>query len=212
MITWVFEKIMETPLIFIAYLLLFYIHRKTVNHEAIYNIIKEYRSPEMHRALKQLYDFSQKEGTTEYYEEYLLKDKFKLKYIEEQNKMNGINDFNERSKFEFNTIDHSRRLVSQYYDYLALSLLNRFVPQKYIFSLWSRGDLDIIPKILIPMEWGLKEKYKNRCFRDMEDFLRNSGSPYSLLKMDLYYYANDKSPFHINYRLSKIKRKIMESE
>jgi len=53
------------------------------------------------------------------------------------------------------TIDFDRRLVSQFYAFLTSVYDEGGMQRKWLYTHWSRSDLQIIPDIIIPMEQAL---------------------------------------------------------
>ena len=56
------------------------------------------------------------------------------------------------------SLHNQRRMVSHFYGRLAAVWDNGWLPGKLIFSQWSTPDLEIIPKILVPLEKAIRKK------------------------------------------------------
>jgi hypothetical protein len=99
--------------------------------EVINTYFREYREPEMGRAVADLYRYYERHGRD--IEELV------LAYVDEYRNL---------TDFHFDT----RRRVSGFFQELAmLSRRNRQL-RKIMYSVWTKGDLSIIPNILLPIE------------------------------------------------------------
>ncbi len=121
--------------------------RKIFIHQTLANLEKEYRSPEMGFSIDELW---------KKYHEVSKNTKLMVKnYIKEWDKGGGgtIDDLN-------NNWHLQRRRVSQFYHSLGNLYTSGVLPPELIFSKWSKGDLKIIPDILIPIEDAIRERRK----------------------------------------------------
>lgn len=57
------------------------------------------------------------------------------------------------------TLHYKRRLVSSFYVILAELYTAGLYPRKRLFAAWSKGDLQIIPGVLLPIEGHLGRRY-----------------------------------------------------
>ena len=55
------------------------------------------------------------------------------------------------------TLDFHRRQVSQFYGFLTAVYDEGDIERKWIYKHWDRSTLEIIPKIIIPMEKAIEE-------------------------------------------------------
>jgi hypothetical protein len=85
-----------------------------------------------------------------------VKKKLQEKYLDVYNKekklLNVIRDFGNPIKYLEKTLDHQRRLVSQFYNHLAAVYVNQIVSIDVILDVWYKSDLRIIEDIIIPMD------------------------------------------------------------
>jgi hypothetical protein len=130
---------------------LYRITKRNLIYQVLVNLQMEYRSPEMQYAIMRLWDFY-KECNKD--EETLMK-KYGKKYDDEKNWLKKQKE--KPIEALKTTLDHQRRLVSQFYGHLAALYTNKIIPPDVIFATWSEKDLRIIPKIIIPMENKLLE-------------------------------------------------------
>jgi len=126
--------------------------KQTMRHHIIEDIRKDYRSLEMHHAVKTLWQFykdcnkDEKDFVGEYLK-ILDKDEKKLSNLEEH----------QRVEAERSTIHYQRRLVSHFYQYVAALYDNKILTGDIVFKTWAEEDLRIIPNIIIPIEIKLHE-------------------------------------------------------
>ncbi len=77
------------------------------------------------------------------------------KYIEimksEQQQANSLPP-SEQMDFERHSLHYQRKLVSQFWRGLALLLKNNLLPSKIAYEWWQREDIDIVTKVLLPIE------------------------------------------------------------
>jgi hypothetical protein len=57
----------------------------------------------------------------------------------------------EKGAFLCHTLTNHRRVVAHFYYTVWASVAQRTVPRRRIFSFWTTGALDIIPKVLLPI-------------------------------------------------------------
>lgn len=140
---------------------LYRITRRNLIYQVLVRLQMEYRSPEMQYAVMTLWDFyneckkeAQKEKIFKEVEK-KLQWEYKEKYREEKERLKKQKE--KPIEALKTTLDHQRRLVSQFYNHLATLYVNKILPPHIIFATWSEKDLSIIPKIIIPMENKLLE-------------------------------------------------------
>lgn len=56
----------------------------------------------------------------------------------------------------YNNLHLQRRFVSHFYHQKADLHMNKVIPRKVLFRVWTKGDLSIIPEIIIPLENAIK--------------------------------------------------------
>jgi hypothetical protein len=137
---------------------LYLITKRNLVYQVIVNLQMEYRKPEMQYALWSLWDLYDKCNKDE---ERLISE-YEKKYREEKELLGKYDRLEEepgKNPVEIikRTLDHQRRLVSQYYHHLAVLTVNNIVPKNIIYKIWGEDDLRIIPEILIPMHKKLRE-------------------------------------------------------
>ena len=58
----------------------------------------------------------------------------------------------ENNKYSEENLHYKRRMISAFYQQVAAFVENDRMLKKLVYSIWRKGDLSIIPKILIPIE------------------------------------------------------------
>ncbi len=117
---------------------------------------KEFNSPEMGYAIEYLWHFYNNH-----------KDDLAEAYLEayEAHK-NRLEDISSSQTYQTLTLHHSRRQVSHFYQHLASLNRLRLLPTWMIKKELSPSDLEIIDKIIIPIEEGM---LKHNTFGDKAD-------------------------------------------
>jgi len=118
--------------------------RKTLIYQAFDALTAEYRTPEMLQAVRNLWDFY-RENKENLESVYLSKIK-----VENEKVNNAPPEL--RVSLEAQTIHNQRRFVSQFYSRIATFIDKEIIPEDIFYSSWGETDLEIIPKILIPLE------------------------------------------------------------
>lgn len=124
--------------------------KRTMIHQALLDVQKDYRSPQMHYAVRTLWDFYREHGEDMFVEEYEKIRKKEDKWVSNKEKQKRI-------EFEQATLHYQRKLISQFYQHLATLYANGILSKDIIYSSWSEADLRIIPTILVPIENKLRE-------------------------------------------------------
>jgi hypothetical protein len=125
--------------------------KRTMTHQALIDVHKDYRSPEMLYAVDILWNFSRKHGKDNLVQEY---ENIRAK---EKQKILNIDNHEEREKAVRNSLHYHRRLVSHFYQHLAALYVNNILTKDIVYKNWSEADLRIIPEVLIPIENKLRE-------------------------------------------------------
>jgi len=148
------------------------VSKKTLVHQTLLDLQKEYRSPQMLFAVEKLRDFYREYGPEKFV------DKYEEIRREEQNWVLKL-DKNQQIEAVQNTLHNQRRLVSHFYQQLATLYINRVLPKDIVYKSWSEADLRIIPEVLIPIENRLREVLHNPPLEPL-----NENSPLLILYKD----------------------------
>lgn len=115
--------------------------RKSTRHTVLSNLIEVFRSEKMADYIKSLWDYfklcnsNEIEMIKRYENDYILLN-------------NGL-------KLQNTHIHYMRRYVSQYFLEVALYEMNGILPLKNIYQLWKPEAIEILPKIIIPIDMEL---------------------------------------------------------
>lgn len=124
--------------------------KKTMIHQALLDVQKDYRSPQMLYAVRTLWEFHKTHGKQK------LVEKYEETRRREEEWVSGLNQ-EKRIEAEQSTLHCQRRLVSHFYEHLAALYVNRIIPKGVVYKIWSEPDLRIIPDVLIPIENQLRK-------------------------------------------------------
>jgi hypothetical protein len=110
------------------------ISKHTLRHQVLDSFFREYRSHSMGVAVQKMYDLMRDSGndTTK------LVDNYVRAY--------------ENDKYSEENLHYKRRMVSAFYQQVAAFVEKDRMLKKLVYSIWRKGDLRIIPRILIPIE------------------------------------------------------------
>jgi len=133
--------------------IIFNVTRYRENYQNLLERISFYFNPEMLMAIRQLWEHYRQYGESEFLEKYLA-------IMLSDNKKMAKMPVSERMVFQTGTLHYQRRIVSQFWRGLAILIKNNLVPKKAVFSWWAQDDVEIVSKILIPIENKLAEFHK----------------------------------------------------
>jgi hypothetical protein len=159
------------------------ISRRSLHHQVLLDIRKDYRSAEMMSAIAELNDFYRdcKEEKDDV-------DFFKKKYaerIDDDDKKISDSTSNNTMKIE-DSLSYKRRLLTHFYSYLAAIHRHGMLPPKMIFDWWIPDDTKMIEKFIIPLEKVYLTKYEV-----IEKHIDFAMQPLKELKEDCDYYHDD---------------------
>ena len=80
---------------------------------------------------------------------------FQELYIEiMQEELLVLNNLPKEKQLEFqrNTLHYQRKLVTQFWRNLALAMKFKLLPEKQAYCTWAKSTVEIIPKVLLPIE------------------------------------------------------------
>ncbi len=124
--------------------------RAARKHLMFSELWKEYQSPEMLKALRRLHDFYDECGHSE------------------DNLVSAYKRLYWSVHSEGPTLHYYRRYVSHFFQKAASLIAQGLLDQRAFYGSWNRGDLRIIPEVLIPVEaralpalWGETEFSKD---------------------------------------------------
>jgi hypothetical protein len=127
-----------------------FLNKRVLLNQALENLLKDYRSFEMGYAINELWRL--------YRDCRENKECLKAEYIRrmEHDLIKIRNLKPEQREIEIKAMLHfQRRIVSHFYHHLAALWIKGILPKIYIYKIWSKNDLAIIPLIIIPIEEAL---------------------------------------------------------
>ncbi len=130
---------------FLGTITIFLITKRREDYQNLHERISFYFSPEMHLAINQLWVHYREFG----------EEKFVDKYLEiMQTDKQRLADCEPKDQIEFlrSTLHYQRRLVTAFWRGFAILMKNNLLPKKAVYAFWTQDSLDIVNKILIPVE------------------------------------------------------------
>lgn len=121
----------------------------SVKFQVLWPTLNDYMSTDMYVAIGHLWSFYTKDPAT-------LKDRYKQQREADQKAASSLQG-EEYSNFIKNTLDHHRRRVGQFYGLLKAIHDEGGEQRRWIYTYWSRRELEILPSIIIPLEEALGE-------------------------------------------------------
>ena len=116
-------------------------------HQVLIPIINDYRTPDMHAAVKALWELygAHPETFVVVYENLRTEQAAEIEALPPT----------QRAPAEAATLHFQRRMVTHFYRVLGGMYELGVIPKTVLYTYWERGDLAIIPKILVPIEVSL---------------------------------------------------------
>jgi hypothetical protein len=111
--------------------------------------LSEYRSAEMLMAVRSLWNFSRNHPTD-------IEEAYRARRAKDLETLDTLRGDEQLSHLR-TTLDFQRRLVSQFYAFLTSVYDEGSHQRKWIYTHWGKSDLEIIPKVIAPMERALGE-------------------------------------------------------
>ena len=109
----------------------------------------EYRSVEMLVAIRSLWDFAREHPND-------IAEAYRSRREQDLCDLAGLKG-DEHVNYLRATVDFHRRQVSQFYGFLTSVFDEGGSQRKWIYTHWGKSDLEIIPRVIVPMERALGE-------------------------------------------------------
>ncbi len=123
----------------------FVITRNRENYGHLQERMAAYVSSEMLMAIKRLWEHYRKYGDSEFAEKYI------GVMLEEDRKMRSMSP-SAMLDFQAVTLHYQRRIVTRFWREVAMLLKFNLIPRNVAFRVWYREDVEIVDKVLIPIE------------------------------------------------------------
>ena len=143
-------SLMISILAFVGTLVIYAITRRRENYQNLLQRISVYFSPEMHTAVRQLWSLYRNYGDPAFLDKYI------EIMVADNKKMHSIK-VADRMEYQSSTLHYQRRIVSSFYRGLGILLRNGLVPSRATFETWGAEDIDLVGKVIIPIENRLCE-------------------------------------------------------
>ena len=137
---------------FAGTIVIYNITRRRENYQNLLQRVSLYFTPEMNVAIHRLWDLYRDNGDSEFVDKY-------IEIMAIESKKEKLIPFTERMEYQLTTLHNQRRIVSAFWRGLGILLRNNLLPKETTFELWSCSDVDIVSKILIPIENRLCDHY-----------------------------------------------------
>ena len=137
----------------IGSILIYNVTRYRENYQNLMDRISLYFSPEMLSAIQHIWGFYREHGDQEFLNKYIV-------VMLAENKIMESLSPSERLDFQLNSLHYQRRLVTHFWRGVAILIENNLVPRKAVFNWWAKDDIEIVDKILIPLENKVAEYYQ----------------------------------------------------
>lgn len=124
--------------------------RHAILQQTLQALHAEYGSAEMLDAVRSLWEFYRTHGEANLAAEY---EKQRIADENELNKKHGA----DRIEYIKTSLHYKRRIVSHFYMHVLHLITNRIISEDAFYAGWSKSDLQIIVKILLPLEQHLSD-------------------------------------------------------
>jgi hypothetical protein len=136
--------------------------QKALAHNMLTSLVTLYLSPEMGDAVARMWFHYRKYGI----------DGFVQEYLEQSGLLGDLKDQQYVGRMvgdPQSELRDARRLVSHFFQHVARINAKQVIPKELVFAMWSDRDLDIIPKMIIPIEKAIHEVHYGQP-SSQEDF------------------------------------------
>lgn len=124
--------------------------RNALRDQVFRETIHRYREPLLQYAVQRLWKYYHDHGDD-------FVKKYQNKHRKEYEQLLSLPALNTEVRIE-NTLHYQRGLVKGFYQYVAALHREHILPERIFFSMWTENVLEIIPKILIPIEVELAKE------------------------------------------------------
>ena len=122
---------------------------RALKYRMLAELKRDYGDSEMGEAIEKLWDYQRNVGDEQQLEEDFIRRYKKMK------KNEGKKDKEDEEDEQTKAIHKYRRRVAQFYRCMAALHYGCVVPDKLLYRIWHEKTLEIIPKIVIPLETAL---------------------------------------------------------
>lgn len=126
-------------------ILIYSITRHRENYQNLLERINFYFSAEMMVAVRSMWSFYRKYGDPEFLDKYIEVMNREAKEIKSMSP-------SERLEYERLSLHNQRRMVTQFWRGLSILMKTSLLPKNAVFKWWAQDDVDIVQRIVIPLE------------------------------------------------------------
>jgi hypothetical protein len=148
----------------IGTLIIFNIAKRRENHHNFLERISFYMLPEMLMATQRLREHYRTYGDSNFLDKY-------IEIMNAENEQMASMPAIDRHDYVLGTLHYQRRLVTHFWRGMSLYIKSDLVPRKAVFNWWTRDDVEIVNKIIIPIENRLAEHLNISILNPKTDLL-----------------------------------------
>lgn len=137
------------------------ITRKQKNQILLYDQMQKHAKDENFMATKRLWELYRECGN-----------QIGKKYIEimdEEDLAMQALDKSEKMEFLHNSLHFQRKQLTQFWRNIAIYMINGLLPRRQVYNAWARSTVEIIPKILLPIEKEMAKKLNSAEFNEKSE-------------------------------------------
>lgn len=132
--------------------------RRTQKFQILLDLQKEYRSPEFYNAVMSMWSYYEAGGASEAERASTWVNRYMTAYDQHRALLLGSKE-SDRLSIIRDSLDNQRRLLSHFFSQMGVMYCSSTLPRHLLFEQWSAGTLSIVPRLLIPIENALREKF-----------------------------------------------------
>lgn len=119
--------------------------RRKDSYQALGDKTSIYFSPEMQLAISRLWNLYRENGKEKFVEKY-----FEI-LVQESAQLNQC-ELSDQIEGQRSTLHYQRRFVTSFWRGLAILIQQKLILRKAVYRFWNQDDLEIIEKVLLPIE------------------------------------------------------------
>jgi hypothetical protein len=121
------------------------INRRRENYQNFHQQVASFASLEIFLATQRLWTLYRENPGTAFLDKY-------FEIMEKELRKANTLPYSKRMDFERHTLHFQRKQVLQFWKGLALLMKYNLVPHKAAYKWWQKDDIDIVPKVILPIE------------------------------------------------------------
>ncbi len=149
-------------------IVVFFITRRRQNYLTLYDQMTQFAREEVFIATRRLWELYREYGDN-------FADRY-IKIMEADTKKLKSLPLEKQLAFQRNTLHYQRKILTQFWRNLSIILKNGLLPEKQVYGAWAKDTVEIVPKILLPLENKLADYHKVSRFDPKTEPLYYIGS------------------------------------